>query len=465
MRARTRWLPLAVWAVAATVGVGVGGKFLFTPIEGDVLVMASAKQADHLEASSLALHSAAGWTKLGSSADVSVPAAPNTVTLIESHVPVGSYDGLKLGDLVVSTRISVQQNVLATVLVGVGNGMPLAQGIYAGSQGVSLGLNELSGQLKPMPKFSLVDQFGRPFSNQDIAGHDVLLAAFHTNCHTTCPLYTGLFLQLRKQLPPSVMLIEATTAPDEDTPTVLLDYAGRLGASWTFLTGTPQAMQAFWDPFTVQLSNGQFHSSTLAFIDSHGFIRSYYLGIPDIEGQLPPELVQDLNPDGLREYHSHGNGWGTPQIIDTLQTIDALAPHSTGDEGSAPSVTLVGLDGRRVTLSDFRGRPLLINFWATYCVPCRTEMPLLQRIAARHPNLVVLLVDELDSTSSARSFVAELQITSTVLLDTDGKAGDLYRITGLPTTVFVRSDGTVEGRYIGQTNEQIVDSHIAAIGA
>ena len=316
-----------------------------------------------------------------------------------------------------------------------------------------------------MPDFSLIDQFGRPFTNQAIAGHDVLLAAFHTNCHTTCPLYTGLFLQLRKQLPPSVMLIEATTAPDEDTPTLLLDYAGRLGASWTFLTGTPQAMQAFWAPFTVQLSNGQFHSSTLAFLDSHGYIRTYYLGIPDVEGQLPPELVQDLNPDGLSEYHSHGSGWGTPQVIDALQTIDALAPQSTGDEGLAPNFTLVTLDGKRVTLSDLRGRPQLINFWATYCVPCRTEMPPLQRIAAQHPNLVVLLVDERDSTSSARSFVAALHISSAVLIDTDGKAGDLYRISGLPTTVFVRPDGTIEGRYIGQTNEQILDSHIAAIGA
>jgi cytochrome oxidase Cu insertion factor (SCO1/SenC/PrrC family) len=465
MRAWTRWLPVALWAVAATAAIGVGGRFLLTPVQGDVLVMASAKQPDHLGGSNLELHSAAGWTRLGGFESVSVPAAPNTVTLIDSQVPVGAYDALRLGEVAVSTRVSVQQNVLSIVLVGIADGRPITQGVYAGSQGVSLGLNELSGQLKPIPRFSLIDQFGRPFTNQEIAGHDVLLAAFHTNCHTTCPLYTGLFLQLRRQLPPSVMLIEATTAPDEDTPSVLLGYAGRLGASWTFVTGTPQAMQDFWAPFTVQLSNAQFHSSTLAFIDSHGYIRTYYLGIPDVEGHLAPELVQELNQDVLSEYQSHGNGWGAPQVIDTLQTIDALAPRSTGDEGPAPNLTLMTLDGRRVRLSDFQDRPVLINFWATYCVPCRTEMPLIQQTADRHPKLVVLLVDERDSTTAAGSFIAELKIRPTVLLDTDGKAGDAYHITGLPTTVFVRPDGTIEGRYIGQTNEQIIGSHVIAIGA
>jgi hypothetical protein len=78
---------------------------------------------------------------------------------------------------------------------------------------------------------------------------------------------------------------------------------------------------------------------------------------------------------------------------------------------------------------------------------------------------VVLLVDELDSTPAAGSFIGDLHIHAAVLLDTDGKAGALYRITGLPTTMFVRPNGTIEGRYLGQTNEQILGSHIAAIGA
>ncbi|HEY8695251.1 MAG TPA: TlpA disulfide reductase family protein, partial [Chloroflexota bacterium] len=133
--------------------------------------------------------------------------------------------------------------------------------------------------------------------------------------------------------------------------------------------------------------------------------------------------------------------------------------------GQAPDFTLSTLDGSSISLSQYRGRPVLINFWATYCVPCRLEMPLIQRMADQHPTLIVLLVDELDSTPAARSFIGDLHIHAAVLLDTDGAAGHVYRIAGLPTTVFVRADGSIEGRYLGQTNEQILGSHIAAIGA
>ena len=465
MSARTRWLPLAAWTLVAAAAVFLGGRLLVSPVQGEVLIMASAQQPDHLAASSLELHSSSGWTMLGSFPARSVPGAPQTVTLIEARAPVGSYDGLKVGNLVLPIQMSVQQDVLAPVLVGVSGGRPATESIYAGSESVSLGLNELSGQMKAVSAFRLVDQFGRPFDNSSIAGRDVILAAFHTTCRETCPLYTGLFLQLRKQLPPSVILIEATTDPWEDTPDALLAYAGRIGASWTFLTGDPAALSEFWKPFDVALSSGDVHRSTLALIDSHGYIRSYYLGAPDVGGSLPKTLADQLNSQGQALLNSHGDGWGQAQVLDTLGAIGGLASPSSTGEGQAPGFTLISLDGNKISLSQYRGQPVLINFWATYCVPCRVEMPLLQRIADLHPKLVVLLVDERDSTPAARSFISELQISSTVLLDTDGKAGDLYRITGLPTTIFVRADGTIEGRYIGQTNEQILGPHIAAIGA
>ncbi len=465
MSGQTRWLSVAALVVAITGLVLIAGRVLLAPVQGDLLVLASAPKTDRIEASTVELHSSAGWTTVGRFAGHTVPPAPATTTLLESKAGVGTYDAVRIGNEVVPIRIDVQQTVLAPILIGVSAGRPLKQAIYAGGENVSLGLNELSGQLKTMPAFSLIDQFGRAFSNETIAGHDVMVAAFHISCHTTCPLYTRLFLQLRKQLPSSVMLVEATTAPDEDTPEALRSYAGSIGASWTFATGTPDAVASFWAPFTVQLSNGQSHSSTLAFIDSHGYIRTYYQGVPDVAGALPAELVQQLNPDGLGEYRSHGNGWGASQVLDTLRSIDSLSPPAATTQGSAPDFTLTSVSGEKVSLSQFRGRPVLINFWATYCVPCRVEMPLIERMAAQHPKLVVLLVDERDSTPAARSFVNELHIRATVVLDTDGAAGDLYRIVGLPTTLFVRADGSMEGRYLGQTDEQILSRHIAAISA
>ena len=465
MSAAHRWLPVIALFVAAAVAVLVGGRLLLTPVQGDVLVLASASEPDHLAGSSLELHSSTGWTLLGSFQGSPVPAAPKTVTLLEARAPVGSYDRLKSGNLELPVRMAVQQNVLATVLIGIADGRPAKDSVYAGSESVSLGLNELSGQLTALPAFRLIDQFGRPFDNSSIAGHDVILAAFHTTCREACPLYTGLFLQLQKQVPQSVLLIEVTNDPSRDSPDVLRAYAGKIGASWTFLTGDPAALTDFWKPFDVQLTSGDIHRSTLALIDSHGYIRSYYLGAPDVGGSLPTVLADQLNSQGQALLGSHGAGWGTAQVLDSLGAIGGLASPSSIGEGQAPSFILSTLDGKQVSLSDLRGRPVLINFWATYCVPCRIEMPLIQRMADQHPKLIVLLVDERDSTPAARSFLGELQIRSTVLLDTDGKAGDLYRITGLPTTIFVRADGTIEGRYIGLSSEQILGPHIAAIGA
>jgi len=277
-------------------------------------------------------------------------------------------------------------------------------------------------------------------------------------------LVTGLFLQLRKQLPDSVMLIEATTSPSEDTPDVLRQYAGRIGAAWTFVTADPASLAAFWKPFDVGLSSGDVHQSTLAIIDAHGYIRSFWLGAPDVGGALPADLEGQLSPAGLQLLRTHGNNWGQSQVLDSVQAVGGLAAPSSGGEGPAPNFTLPTLDGAPISLSGFRGRPVLINFWATYCVPCRIEMPLIEKMASDHPNLVVLLVDERDDRGAARQFVSDLHIFSAVLYDGDGRTGDLYTITGLPTTIFVRSDGTIQGRYLGQTDERILSTHISATG-
>src|SRR5712692_8561488 len=250
----TRRTLLLQWsALAAAIGVAavVFGHLLLTPVTGQVLLLLTARQPDRVAATSVDLHSAQGWMSLGSIPARAVPKAPETAEAFVARVPVGSYDRVSLAGASVPVAFSVQKDILNPLLVGVDAGRPLPDSAYGGTQAVSLGLNELSGQLKAMPPFSLVDQFGRNFTNADIAGHDVLLAAFHTSCRETCPLVTGLFLQLRQRLPASVLLVEVTTDPSEDTPSVLRDYAGRIGASWTFATADPQTLAAFWKPFDV----------------------------------------------------------------------------------------------------------------------------------------------------------------------------------------------------------------------
>src|SRR5713101_2186193 len=377
MTRRTLLIRRAALFVAIAVATAVLGHLLLTPVTGDVLLLLTAKQVDRVAATSVDLHSAQGWMRVGSIPAREVPKAPETAEAFLARVPAGNYDQVRLAGATVQVALEVQKDILNPLLVGVDAGRPLPDSAYGGTQAVSLGLNELSGQLKPMPPFNLVDQFGRPFTNTDIAGHDVLLAAFHTSCRETCPLVTGLFLRLRQRLPASVILVEATVTPSQDSPAVLREYAGRVGASWAFVTGGPVSLAAFWAPFHVGLDTSDSHISTLALIDSHGYIRTYFLGAPDIGGTLPVALDSQLDYQGRQLLTNHGNGWGGAQILDALQAVGGLAEPSSSGQGQAADFTLETLDGKRLSLADYRGRPVLLNFWATYCAPCRREMPLI----------------------------------------------------------------------------------------
>ncbi len=465
----TRRGHLAIRLAFLSLGLLIVGllaaRLLITPTQGDVLVLLSARAPDRIGSSRVELYSNSGWRSLSRVEARTVPQAPDTTIAVQATAPTGNYQALRIGGKVLSARLTIQRGVLATVLVAVSGGQPVPNGVYAGSEAVSLGLNELAGHLRSMPAFRLIDQFGRQFDNASIAGHDVVLAAFHTTCQETCPLYTGLFMQLRRELPPDVLLLEVTTDPWEDSPELLREYAGRVGASWTFLTGDPSALAAFWKPLDVGLSTGDVHSSLLALIDGHGYIRSFWQGAPDVGGSLPPALQAQLNDQGRSLVRSHGNGWGQGQVLDTLQAMGGVRQPSSNDQGEATGFTLSSLDGRQVRLQDLRGRPVLINFWASWCTPCRREMPLIEQTAAKYSRLTVLLVDERDDRNAARGFVNDLHVRSTVLLDADGAVGDRYGISGLPTTFFIRADGTLEGRYVGEMNRQILESHIGRVGA
>lgn len=454
-------------------GIGLGlialmlaGALLLSPATGNITVMVAASHPEYLASSTFAVHSSGlGWRNLGRSISTKVPAAPATKLLLHARVPVGDYDQIRIGESTRPARISVEATILSVVLVAVDGGRPRSDGVYAGSSNVGLGLNELAGNLKPMPSFALVDQFDRPYGNAAIAGHDVVLAAFHTSCRETCPLVTGLFLQLRQRLPPTTLLLEVTTDPEQDSPEVLKAYAGSVGAGWTFLTGDRAALTDFWRPFDVTLSGEDSHRSVIALIDSHGFIRTYFLGAPDLGGPLPGALQAQLNAGGRQLAESHGNGWGQPQLLDAIRTLGGWAPTPGTSEGRAPAFTLKTLEGRTVTLSDYSGRPVMINFWASYCAPCRREMPLLDAVVKEHPDLTLLLVDERDDAGAARTFAGQLNLASSVLFDGDGQVGDRYSVSGLPTTIFVRGDGSVEGRYVGETSRLSLVAHLAAIGA
>jgi len=434
------------------------------PPTGTLLVAVSGRSAGSFQASPLMIHGGGQWVALG---DVSgaVPAAPQERDLKVVSVRVGTYDGVRLGSDLQSISITVTAGQVEPLLLGIEDGHLIPGAVYAGNDELNLGLGELGGKFVPLPAFDLVDQAGHSFNASTTAGKDLVIAAFHTTCHETCPIYTALFFQISNHMPSGVALAEVTTDPATDTPAVLSDYAQRVGAKWTFATGSADALAAFWKPFGVQLATGDSHVSTLTIVDRHGYVRLVYRGVPDVGNAMPPALVTGLSASGLEQLASHGDGWGAPDVLKALLTIAAPRQPTPSPGGNAPSFTLTGTDGRHVSLAGLAGKPAVINFWATYCPPCRAEMPLLQQQVGSQSGAQLVLVNEGDSSRAARDFLDSIGIRQAALLDSDLRVGHAYGAVALPMTLFIRADGTIAARHIGQLDAAVLASYLSNLVA
>lgn len=118
---------------------------------------------------------------------------------------------------------------------------------------------------------------------------------------------------------------------------------------------------------------------------------------------------------------------------------------------AAPSFQLTDIDGQSVSLSDFQGEPVLLNFWATWCGPCRMEMPYIQEVHNRwsEQGLVVLAVNIGESLTTVEGFIQDYSLSFPVLLDLEGNVAERYNIRGIPATYFIDSGGVIRDIQIG----------------
>jgi peroxiredoxin len=137
----------------------------------------------------------------------------------------------------------------------------------------------------------------------------------------------------------------------------------------------------------------------------------------------------------------------------TLFVRDAVSLDAATQIGSpAPAFTLNDLNGKRVSLADYKGKLILINFWATFCGPCKSEMPSLNNLflAFKNDGFVVLAVSSDDSEKPVRSFIRDKSIAFPVLMDMDQKVlFDKYRVLGLPTSFLIDRDGLIIAKIMG----------------
>ena len=132
---------------------------------------------------------------------------------------------------------------------------------------------------------------------------------------------------------------------------------------------------------------------------------------------------------------------------------------------SAPDFELTSLQDEQVSLSEYAGKAVMINFWATWCTPCRLEMPLIEKYQQRYPStLVVMAVDFQEPVTDVNIFVNELDLDMLVLLDPDLAVGTLYKVQGLPTSFFIDRSGKIRAIHIGSLTEDQLVGYLKKIG-
>jgi thiol-disulfide isomerase/thioredoxin len=166
--------------------------------------------------------------------------------------------------------------------------------------------------------------------------------------------------------------------------------------------------------------------------------------------------------------------WFAPGSPAETSFPPAAAPHRAAITAApapivgspAPDFTLTDLQDHSVKLSGLGQKAVLINFWATWCDPCREELPLLDRIAKKYENsLRVIAVETGEPEDEVRSFAESLSIASlTVLLDPSFAVRDLYLVRGLPTSFFIDADGTVHQIKIGALDSSEIDTILSRMG-
>ncbi|OGO22151.1 MAG: hypothetical protein A2144_00915 [Chloroflexi bacterium RBG_16_50_9] len=135
-------------------------------------------------------------------------------------------------------------------------------------------------------------------------------------------------------------------------------------------------------------------------------------------------------------------------------------------ENLAPDFSLKNLDGQTVSLRSLRGKPVMLNFWASWCGPCRQEMPFIQGVFdddewARQ-GLVILAINVGESSTIAQKYIEDNRLSFTVLLDTDQNVAKNYNIRGIPTTFFIDKNGIIRDWKIGAfTNKTEIDLRLA----
>jgi cytochrome oxidase Cu insertion factor (SCO1/SenC/PrrC family)/thiol-disulfide isomerase/thioredoxin len=358
----------------------------------------------------------------------------------------------------------------AVTLHGAGSGGPGVAATAAAAPATGIALD------KPLPRLPLVDAQGRPTSLGAFRGRYVVLAPSLTLCREVCPLTTAALESVAaavraRGMGRRVVVAEASVDPWRDSPARLRAFKRRTGTRLTLLTGSHRQLRRLWRVLGVRFEATRgdegfdvSHTDGVFIIDPRGHLRIFAGGMPGV-GTVRPRLAALLSAEGRRNAKRPESPWTVADLLgDLWQLMSVPAPAAEAVASSGPpAAPLAGLqaDGGRLLdggapalrrrLAALRGHPVVINAWASWCPPCRAELPLFAAAAERHGNAVAFLgLDVSDNGSRARAFLAAHPLPYPSYAADDGAAAaTLGGFQGLPTTVFVDRRGKVAYAHTG----------------
>lgn len=152
------------------------------------------------------------------------------------------------------------------------------------------------------------------------------------------------------------------------------------------------------------------------------------------------------------------------QIPQTAESAPRSLPPTVGAAVASFDLPLLG-SSTHVNLSKYRGKAVLLNFWATWCPPCEAEMPLLEQTAQAYPDqLIVLGVNNQEDDQTVNAFIAQHGITFPIALDTSGMVADQYFARNFPTTYFVDDQGILRAQHLGALTPETLIRYLKTIG-
>ncbi len=150
---------------------------------------------------------------------------------------------------------------------------------------------------------------------------------------------------------------------------------------------------------------------------------------------------------------------------------DELVTVGVGTDAPGFSAKTVDVTPKLKSLSDYRGQVVLLNLWATYCIPCRTEMPSIEKVyqdlGPKGLKVVAISVDQAGLEQEIRDFVKEYKLSFEILYDDTGAVQTIYRTTGVPETFVIARDGVIRKKWLGAedwnspSNRKLLESLLA----